>query len=240
MAKKTDNNSYRYYINSKGEKVKRVSDVIKILAKDQLMVWANMLGFKGIVYKKELERTANIGSLFHSVIEMYFNKNYLAEVDFDEFDITTENDKLEAKRAIDSFFIWYKKLIRTRKYKVKFTELVVVGELLGGTIDCGIEGWEDPKKVIFVDYKTSGDFYLSQFLQLAAYVMLYEEVYGPDTVEGIMVVRADKKVGKAAKARYLPRNKIDPFILCFQCMYDVAIGTDILNKNLRELTELID
>ena len=70
--------------------------------------------------------------------------------------------------------------------------------------------------------------------------MLYEEVYGPDTVEGIMVVRADKKAGKAAKARYLPRNKIDPFILCFQCMYDVAIGTDILNKNLRELTELID
>ena len=87
-----------------------------------------------------------------------------------------------------------------------------------------------------MDYKTSKTFYLTQFLQLAAYVMIYEEVYGRNTVEGVMVVKLSKSEDEPAEARFLPRNKIDPFILCFQCMYDVACGTRILDKNLRGLT----
>ena len=235
MGKKTDNN-HKYYTNRRGEHVMRVSDVIKVLAKEQLIVWANMLGFKGVSYRKELERTANIGSLCHAVLEAYFDPRRLAEIDFDEFGITSESDKLEARRALDSFFDWFKNFSKYYTYHVKFTEKVVVGENLGGTIDCGIDGWDDPDKVIFVDYKTSKTFYLTQFLQLAAYVMIYEEVYGRNTVEGVMVVKLSKSEDEPAEARFLPRNKIDPFILCFQCMYDVACGTRILDKNLRGLT----
>lgn len=237
--KHTDNN-YKYYVNLHGEHVMRVSEVIKILSKEQIAVWANMLGFKGVKYKDELERTANIGSLFHSVIEMYFNKKTIAVTDFEYYHIETDSDKKEALRAINSFFLWFRKFIKHHTYDVVFTEKVVVGENLGGTIDCGIAGWKDPEKVIFVDYKTSSEFYLTQFLQLAAYVMIYEEIYGKNTVEGIMVVRANKKEDKPAKARFLSRKNMDPFILCFQCMYDVAIGTSILNKNLREVTEVIE
>lgn len=239
MGKKTDNN-HKWYINDEGEHVMRVSDVIKLVAKEQLLFWANMLGFKGISYKKELERTANIGSLCHSVIEMYFNKNYLAVVDYDEYDISYYGDKLEVRRALDSFFAWLDRFLKHHTYHVKFTELVVVGKELGGTIDCGIDGWKDPNKVIFVDYKTSGDFYLTQFLQLAGYVSLYEEKYGPDTVEGVMVVLLSKKEGVKARARFIPRKNLDPFILCFQCLFDSARGVHLLNTNLFELSELID
>ena len=239
MGKKTDNH-HKYYINDEGEHVMRVSDVIKLVAKEQLMVWANMLGFKGISYRKELERTANIGSLCHSVIEMYFNKNYLAVVDYDEFNIEYYGDKLEVRRALDSFFVWLKKYLKTRTYNVKFTELVVVGKNLGGTIDCGIDGWKDPEKAIFVDYKTSGDFYLTQFLQRAGYVSLYEEKYGPKSVEGVMVVLLSKKENVPARARFISRKNLEPFILCFQCLYDSAVGVHLLTTNLRELSELID
>lgn len=239
MAKRTDNN-YRYYVNSKGEHVMRVSDVIKILAKDQLIVWANMLGFKGVKYKDELERTANIGSLCHSVMELYFNPKTLAEIDYDVYNIKDYGDKQEVRAALDSFFAWFEKFHKTHTYNIKFTEMTVVGSQVGGTIDCGIDGWKDPKKVIFVDYKTSSGFYLTQFLQLSAYVMNYEENYGSDTVEGIMVVRLSKKPGKKAEARFIPREKLDPFILCFQCMMDVAMGTRMLDSNLRELTEVIE
>lgn len=238
MGKKTDNH-HKYYTNKHGEHVMRVSDVIKTLAKEQLIVWANMLGFKGVSYKKELERTANIGSLCHAVAEAYFDPRRLAEIDYDEYDISYYGDKQEVRYALDNFFAWLKKFKKHHTYHVKFTELVVVGENLGGTIDCGIDGWDDPKKVIFVDYKTSSSFYLTQFLQLAAYVMLYEEVYGPDTVEGVMVVRMSKKRDVPAEARFLSRKKMDPFILCFQCMYDVARGTRMLDANLREMTEVI-
>ena len=196
---RTDNN-HKQYINSRGEPVLRVSQVIKSLAKDSLIFWANSLGFKGISYKKELERTANIGSLCHDVIEGYFDTQRLADIDFELFNIEDYGSKMEVRLALESFFKWYKKFIKHHTYNVKFTEFTVVGEYLGGTIDCGIDGWKDPDKVIFVDYKTSGDFYLTQFLQLSAYVMIYEEVYGPKTVEGVMIIRMDKK-GKKAEGR---------------------------------------
>lgn len=237
--KRTDNNGYRYYINADGERVMRVTDVIKILAKDQLLVWSNMLGFKGVSYRKELERTANIGSLCHSITEKYFSKDCLADFDYDDYNISYYGDKLEVRNAIDSFFDWIHYYLKHHTYNVKFTEKKVIGKNLGGTIDCGIDGWKDPKNVIFVDYKTSGDFYLSQFLQLAAYVMIYEELYGKNSVEGVMVVLLSKKKDKPARARFLPRSKMDPFILCFQCMYDVARGTKVLDANLTEMTELI-
>ena len=171
---KKTNNNYKAYINKYGERVMRVSEVIKLIGKEQITIWANMLGFKGIKYKDELERTANIGSLCHSVIEMYFNKRYLAEVDYEEFGIEDYESQLEVRRALDSFFAWLPKFLEHHTYNVKFTERVVVAENFGGTIDCGIDGWDDPNKVIFVDYKTSGSFYLTQFLQLAGYVIAYE------------------------------------------------------------------
>lgn len=238
MGNKSTHN-YRYYTNSHGDHVMRVTDVIKVLAKEQLIVWANMLGFKGVSYHKELQRTANIGSLCHDVLQNYFNPKSLAEIDFDRFDISEYGDQVEVRYALDSFFEWFRRFRKHHTYNIKFTELTVVGENLGGTIDCGIDGWEDPKKAIFVDYKTSGEFYLTQFLQLAGYVTIYEEMYGANTVEGIMVVRLSKKPGKKAAARYISRDKLDPFILCFQCMYDVAVGTHMLEANLRELTELL-
>lgn len=231
------NNNLKAYINKHGERVPRVSEVIKTLAKDSLITWANFLGFKHVDYKKELERVRNIGSLCHDVLEGYFNTDRLAEIDFELFDVSDYGSKMEVRLALESFIKWYKRFIKNNTYNVKFTELTVVGETLGGTIDCGIDGWKDPNKVIFIDYKTSGDFYLTQFLQLAAYTMLYEEIYGPDTVEGVMVVRLDKK-GRTGEARFLPRKKMKEYIICFQCLYDVTMGIKFLNANFKEDTKI--
>lgn len=231
---KTDNH-HKMYINSHGERVMRITEVIKVLAKDQLITWANILGFKGIDYKKELERTSNIGTMFHSVIEQFMDPHRLAVIEYDEYGVYGFQSQLEATNAIRSFFLWYDDL--KEKYHVKFTEKVVIGEHLGGTIDCGIDGFEDPKKVIFVDYKTSPNFYLTQFLQLAGYVKIYEEKYGPDTVEGVMVIIADKKNGKKARARLIRREKLDPLILCFECLYNTAVATKVLNTKWWSLGE---
>ena len=229
---KTENHN-KAYINSKGERVMRITEVIKVLAKDQLMTWANMLGFKGIDYKKELERTANIGSMFHGVVEQFMNPKQLAFIDYSAYGVYGFQSEMEATNAIHSFFEWYEDVKNI--IKVKFTEKVVVGEKLGGTIDCGIEGFRDPEKVIFVDYKTSPSFYLSQFLQLAGYVKLYEEVYGEDTVEGVMVVLANKKTGTKARARFIDRDAMGPIILCFDCLYNTAVATKILNNSWWQL-----
>ena len=232
-----DNNN-KMYINDDGERVLRVTEVIRVLAKEQLIIWANMLGFKGIDYKKELERTANIGSLFHAIAEQYMDPKRLAIIDYEEFGVWGFRSRLEATNAIKSFFKWYDSL--KTKYKVVFTEKVVIGKHLGGTIDCGIQGFKDPKKVIFVDYKTSPNFYMTQFLQLSGYVKIYEEKYGKDTVEGVMVILADKKKGEKARAMLIERDKLDMFITCFDCLYNTAIATRLLDTIWYDLGEEVE
>lgn len=236
---KSTNNNKKQYVNSRGEIVPRVTEVIKSLSKDQLIRWANRLGLDGVSYENEMNRTAKIGTMCHSIVEQIFRKDMIAVIDFEEYGITDKKDIKEVRNALESFFKWFKKFIKSHTYNVKFTEKVIVGEHLGGTIDCGIDGWKDPERVIFVDYKTSSGFFMTQFLQLSAYVMLYEEVYGSDTVEGVMVIRMDKH-GKKAQAKFIPREDLDQFILCFQCLYDVTMGVNYLNRFTWDVTRTIE
>lgn len=224
--KYTDNNG-KVYINRFGEPVMRVTQVIKMLNKDSLPSWANKIGLQGIKYQDELNRTSKIGTACHDVLEAYFSRNRLAVLDFDELDITSNSDKLEVRRALESFFSWYREFTKKRPFNVLRTEQVVVGDYVGGTIDVLLEGWKDPNKVIIGDYKTSSGFYMTQFLQLSAYVMIYEEVYGPDTVEGVMIIRMDKK-GKKGEHRFIRRENLNIYIDLFKILQDVAMGMDVL------------
>ena len=232
--RKTDNN-HKVYINAYGERVMRVTEILSVLAKDQLLVWANMLGFKGVDYKKELERTANIGTMFHGIVEEYMDPKRVAEINYEKYGVFGFKSELEATNAIQSFFNWYEGI--KDYYKIAFTEKVVVGERFGGTIDCGIKGFIDKEKVIFVDYKTSTDFYMTQFLQLAGYVEIYEELYGPNTVEGVMVVLAHKKDREPANARIIFRDYLEPFIECFETLYHTALATKTLKRDWLHFTQ---
>lgn len=232
------NNHEIVYLNQYGRPVMRVTDVIKTLAKDQIAVWANMLGFKHIDYKKELDRTSRVGTMLHGVLEQYMNPKTLAVIDYDNYSVYGFQSRLEATHVIKSFFKWYESL--TVPYMVVFTEKTIIGDYVGGTIDCGIRGFNDPEKVILVDYKTSSRFYMTHFLQLAGYVSLYEEVVGPDTIEGIMVVLANKKTGAKAQARFIPRDKLEVFIMCFQHLYNTAITTKLLNDSWTLLTNDVE
>lgn len=234
MGNSHTNNHAKVYINADGQRVMRVTEVIRRLSKDQIAFWANMLGFKGISYKKELDRVVNIGSLAHDVIERYVDPRKLALVDYDAYGITEPGDIIEANRCMESLIKWYKGV--KSKFKVLHTEYVVVGKSLGGTIDCIIEDWENPGKVIFVDWKSSG-FYLSQFLQLAGYVLIYEEVHGKDTVGGVMVVAADKKRGERAQAKLLRKKHLKLFLHMFESLFRTAYLEKTLDSVYHDFLE---
>lgn len=168
------------------------------------------------------------------------NPKRISVLDYEKYDISNYGDKIEVTNAIMSFKKWIKALRKAGKqYKVAFTEMIVVGEKLGGTIDCGIAGFDDSNKIILVDYKTSSGIYLTMFLQLAAYVMIYEELYGKDKIEGIMVIRLDKKHGDKAEARLIKRDRLDPFISAFKSMYYMASNIKLLENVHWSLTERI-
>ena len=222
---KTDNHN-KMYINKDGKRVLRITEVIKVLAKDSLLVWANMLGFKRISYRGELERTANIGSMVHSVLEDFNTPGTLAIDDPYKYGIYSYRDQIEASNAIESFFKWYR--VHRNLYRVKFTERVIVGNEVGGTIDLGLHGIQDPNKVILADYKTSGGLYLTMYLQLAGYIMIYEEEYGSDTVEGVVIFLLDKKNGEKAKASFMSRKRMQPYIDAFKILLQTAQITKLL------------
>lgn len=224
---KTDNHN-KMYINAAGQRVMRITEIIKMLSKDSLTFWANMLGFQGVRVKDELERTANIGSLFHGVMEDYFTPGTIATIDYEKYKIFDYRSQVEATNAIKSFFKWYEE--NRSWYKVAFREKVLVGMNYGGTVDTGLEGVIDPKKVILADYKTSPNFYLTQFLQLGGYVDLYEELNGPDTVEGVIVIIADKKHGDKAQSMFIPRKNMDILITCFHTLFYMAVSTKHLEN----------
>ena len=66
--------SNRYY-NSEGSSVPRVTEILSsMMHSDSLMYWANSLGFRGLKYKDELNRAADIGTNAHFAIEMYLRE----------------------------------------------------------------------------------------------------------------------------------------------------------------------
>lgn len=224
------NNHHNAYVNSKGEQVLRISQVIKMLAKDQLIMWAHMLGWKRIDYKKELERTANIGTFAHAMIELYYSKMDLCVYEFENFGIYRFSDKQEAYNAAESFFKWLRKY--ERHYKVLATEKTLIGEKVGGTIDCIIESPRDPNKVILVDYKTSSRIHFTHFLQLSGYIDLYESINGKNSTDGAMVMRLDKRCGKPAQTMFISREDLEPYIECFKSLMSVAYLTKALENSM--------
>lgn len=224
---KTNNNA-KTYINAEGKRVLRITEVINVLAKDSLITWANMLGFKHIKYRDEMERTANIGTMVHGLLEDFNNPHALALIDFEANGIYSYSDQIEASNAIKSFFSWYD--AHQDIYDVVFREKELVGHDVGGTIDVGLRGIKDPSKIILGDYKTSGGIYMTMYLQLAGYVSLYEEINGPDTVEGVVIFQLDKKNGHKADAKFISRERMQSYIDAFRILLQTAQITKLLNQ----------
>lgn len=232
----TDNHG-KVYINAHGKPVMRISEVIRTLGKDQLAVWANMLGFKKIRYKDELDRTANIGTMVHGILEDLADETTVTELDrFGEFGIYSYSDRLEAMNAVNSFLLWQKK--NEDLYKVVATEVVMVGEEVGGTTDVILQSPWHKDRVIIGDYKTAKAVYLSMYLQAAGYIKLYEELNGAKTCDGAVIFQLDKHHGTCAKPKFIKRKAMQKYIDAFEALLVVAKSVKKLEHDLNDDEEL--
>lgn len=189
------NTEHTNYENELGNYVPSVTTILGVLAKsDALMMWANNLGWRHKSYKEELDKSAKIGTTAHAFCEYTFTK--------DEEILTQIKERMKhfstellspTLNAIESFKKWYIK--NKKKIKVIACELKLVCKEFGGTTDlvCKFNGI-----LMLIDFKTSSSYYMSQFLQLAAYAIMYEEMFG-EKIEDIAVLKLDKKEGKEAK-----------------------------------------
>lgn len=162
-----------------GVAVPRVTAILSdMLHEDYLMGWANSIGlYKGQKYQDVLERSANIGTEVHSLIEHYFTSNQ---------QYAFVNKPPEVVNAFNSFLEWWS-IVSKYDVKILAQEEELVCKYFGGTLDflVSING-----RVYIVDFKTSNHPSYKYFLQLSAYrYMLREKGIN---VDGIIVLMLDK------------------------------------------------
>ena len=130
-------------------------------------------------YRKALDEAGDIGSIVHDYaykvekgLSVELSKDEIIQRCCKQFDEWRESNKDE--------IIALEELVcsTSLKYAGRFDRL------------CMRNG-----RVVLSDYKTSSNFYITQFLQMAAYAIAIEEWIGME-VEDIEIVRFDKKTGK--------------------------------------------
>jgi len=140
-----------------------VTTVLGLLAKPQLIPWANKLGLKGIDVGSYVDDKADIGTLAHAMTTDHLTGQ---ETDFSDYD---ENQKSQAENSFLSYLEWEKE----HPIKALFVEKPLVHNLLkfGGTNDiyCDLNG-----RLEIIDLKTGSGIYDEHVYQVAALRNLLE------------------------------------------------------------------
>lgn len=156
----------------KGIPVPSVTQIIsKCIHEDYIVNWANYLGFRGIKYKDEMNRAANIGTEGHNAIESYL-----------------KDGSVSNNIPYLGFRLWWDIINSNNTVEVLGIEEEMVLPFCGGTYDLLLSVNGLP---YLVDFKTSNHVTYKYFIQLAAYIhMLY--VTKGINARGAIVLQVDK------------------------------------------------
>jgi hypothetical protein len=135
-------------------------------------------------YKIELDEAAGIGTIVH---DLAYNYTKFAKCGVEQHKLHPKYDIIV--RCFEQFMEW----TNTASDEIVALEELVCSPSL--TFAGRFDRLSKRNGVITLsDYKTSSGFYISQFIQLAAYAIAIEEWMGIE-VEDIEIVRFDKKSG---------------------------------------------
>lgn len=162
-----------------GNKYPSVTTILKLISgNDDLMKWANYLGFRRKDLTKVLDESARFGTMIHSHLE--------AIVSNSPVDTIPPKDDLD-KYSIDKCIANFNRTFKDIEYNTLFSEKTIISSILGygGTMDWYVEmGGVN----ILMDFKTSKKPRPSMFLQLGAYYnLLLGEGYDVDLAAIILV-----------------------------------------------------
>ena len=151
---------------------KRVPSVTTIIDgqlgwnKRVLMAWQKRMAEAGEDPDKIRDKSADIGTLAHYMIECYLLEETPELGDY------SSNDIAMAKNAYDAFLLWWK----DAGLVFAASEMGLVSEKhrFGGTIDLLAKNKEG--ETVLIDFKTSNGVYAEHYIQVSAYVKMYEEM----------------------------------------------------------------
>lgn len=197
------NSSHTQYFDKQGNELPSVTTILKILNKPSLIKWANYIGFKRQRVEDVLERTSEIGTMVHDLVESYLLNHYFIFI--------------PSRYCTKSLLYMYLNTIiewrRTHNIEVEFLEKKFCSEKFAGTVD--FYGCVDNKWTIF-DFKTSKQPHASMFLQLAGYcIMLEEKGYKVDQV-GIIILNPE-----GFNEKIISREELNEYIRVFRILVEL-------------------
>jgi len=191
------------YFNEDGVQVPSSTTILKLINKPHLNKWANIMGFKHRKIEDILERSSDIGTTVHALIEKFVMKrDYI-------YSPTKHHSKDLIMTYLDPFITWFNK----NDVEAFDMEIKMVSKRYGGTID--FYGKLNGKHTI-LDFKTSKAFHPSMFLQLGSYVQMMESK--GNKVEQVAILRVNPEL---TAIKIMTREEIEPYITCFNLLLDL-------------------
>ena len=144
-------------------KVPSVTQVLKHINEDYIAQWANSLGFKGLGYRRELNKYAVEGTKVHNEIEHFLTEGLCM------------TDPVDKTMGFMSFIQWFNDYGYEKNTLIEpiMLEQSLIGKYFCGTIDAVMK---IDNEVHIVDYKTSSNIGYKYFIQLSAYRYLLSKI----------------------------------------------------------------
>lgn len=184
-------------------------------------------------FRKEAADAATAGTYAHGLVEQWIHGDAGERSNLQHLTARTfasrKKCKLEiATKAVKSFSGFLQWIKQTR-FELSTTEESLVSNIwgYGGTLDC--VGWINGP-LILLDWKTSKRIYVDYLLQIAAYVILWNENYDP-TIEEAHVILFHKITGDYQHFRF-NKDQIDKAGKVFLKMLDIYRTVKEIEKEM--------
>ena len=197
------------YRLSDGTRIPSVTTVIgAVLAKPQLIQWANRMGLQGVNTTTYRDELANVGTQVHEWI-----RQHLTGVESEDMNLDSEHLEM----AFGSFSRWLGWL-QQNPLTPRFAERSMVSEehAYGGTVDCVAV---HPRGLVLCDWKTSKAVYDDHLYQVSAYAELLEE--NGITVDAAVVVHVGRTEEEGLSERWLLWPDMRPRAELFRWCLDI-------------------
>lgn len=184
-------------------------------------------------YKVTLDEAADIGTIVH---DYCYHKEAGKLYELEQH--SQHKDWLTIVKCADQFDVWREGLVNDKTLHLE--ELVCSPEhMFAGRFDrlSNRDG-----VITLTDYKTSSGFFITQFIQLAAYTIAIKEWLGI-VVENLEIVRFDKKTGNistrdlhqlAATVKLSPATTLKRLVHEFLCIIQTVEFKDRFDKYIRK------
>lgn len=200
-------------------KVPSVTQVLKHINEDYIAQWANSLGFKGLGYRRELNKYAVEGTKVHNEIEGFLT------------DGLCMTDPVDKTMGFMSFIQWFNDKGYTSNTLIEpiMLEQSLIGKYFCGTIDAVMKIGNE---VHIVDYKTSSTIGYKYFIQLSAYRYLLSKI--GINVDKLTVLQLNKYDVKYKQYTIDIKSNIDLVDSLFTGFINTLDSLNIINE-LRQL-----